>query len=176
MPVSSSKALARSPAPRWVVATETPTSVRALAAAAPRPCTPPVTRADWFWSLIGIVLSVVVHCYLDGSVRALQQQGGALTAADAQRYQTAPDTVARHGVQQPGGQHCPGRPDRVAMRDGAAFDIDDVLGQVQPIGYRNGDGRKCLVDLGAFHIACRPPGAVKRLMNCRQRSKAEHPR
>src|SRR6056297_3091591 len=154
MPVSSAKVLARSPAPRWAAATVTPASARAFAAAAPSPCTPPVTRADRFWSVIGSVLSIMVDCNFAGSIRTLQQKGDALAATDAKRYQSAPDVIARHGVQQPGGQHRPGRPDRVAMRDGTPFDIDDVLGQLQRVGQGNGDGGKRFVDLGALHIAC----------------------
>jgi hypothetical protein len=59
--------------------------------------------------------------------QGFQGKGDALAATDAQCHHAATQAVTAHRVQQPGYQHRARRADRVAMGDGAALDIDDVL-------------------------------------------------
>ena len=61
-------------------------------------------------------------------VQHFDRQRDALAAADAQRDQAAREAVAAHRVDEFGGEHRAGRADRVAMGDGATFDVDDVFG------------------------------------------------
>lgn len=62
-------------------------------------------------------------------MRRLQRQCDALAAADAQCDDTALDPVALHRVKEPGRQHGTRRTDRMTVRDGAAFDVHDILGK-----------------------------------------------
>jgi hypothetical protein len=63
----------------------------------------------------------------DSSVRDFDGKRDTLTAADAKRDKAAREAVSTHRVDEFRGEHCTGRADRMAMGDGAAFDIDDVL-------------------------------------------------
>lgn len=62
-------------------------------------------------------------------------------------------------MQQSRRQHRAGRADRVAMRDRAAFDIDDVRVQTEVLRDCNCYRRKRLVDLDALDIRDFPAGA-----------------
>ena len=86
-------------------------------------------------------------------MQRLDRQRDALAAADAKRDQAASQTVAAHRVDQLGCQHCAGGTDRMAMGDGAAFDVDDVLGEPELARGNGGDGGEGLVDLGTLDRA-----------------------
>jgi hypothetical protein len=58
-----------------------------------------------------------------------------LAAANAQVDDAALETVAAHRVDKAGGQHCARRADRMAMRNGATLDIDDILRQTELARY-----------------------------------------
>jgi hypothetical protein len=72
-------------------------------------------------------------------------------------------------------EHGPGRADRVAVRDGAALDVDDVRRQAKLAHHRDDDGREGLVDLNPLHRAETPTPTVQRLFDGRDRAEAEHP-
>src|SRR5271169_4226284 len=63
------------------------------------------------------------------SVQGFDCERDALAAADAQSDQAALQTIPTHRVDELRGQHCAGRADRVTVRDGAAIDIHDLVGQ-----------------------------------------------
>src|SRR5580693_8213245 len=77
-------------------------------------------------------------------------------------------------MNEPGGEHSPGRPDRVAMGDGAAFNVDDVLWQSELTRNDNGDGCEGLIDLDPLHRTETPACTVQRLADCRDGAEAEH--
>ena len=88
-------------------------------------------------------------------------QRDTLTAADAKRDKAAREAVAAHRVDEFGGQHRAGRADRMAVGDGAAFDVDDVLGKSELAGNHDGDGGERLIDLDALDGADVPAGALQ---------------
>src|SRR5262249_4112281 len=94
------------------------------------------------------------------SVQRFDRQCDALTAADAKRDEAACQTVAAHRVDQLGRQHCAGGADRMAMGDGAAFDVDDVLGEPEFASDNDGDGCEGFIDLGALDGANVPAGTL----------------
>ena len=55
-------------------------------------------------------------------------------------------------------------PDRMTVRDGTAFHIDNVLGQPELSRNRNGDGGERLVDFDPLDVADLPTCALQRLM------------
>ena len=57
--------------------------------------------------------------------------------------------------------------DRVAVGDGAAFDVDDLLRQAKFARDDNDDRRKGLVDFDTLHRADIPAGATKGLPHSR---------
>src|SRR5262249_25500737 len=65
------------------------------------------------------------------SVQCPDRYRDALAAADAQRHDAALETISFHRVNQLGGQHRAGGADRMTVGDGAAFHIDDVVGQAE---------------------------------------------
>ena len=73
-----------------------------------------------------------------------------------------------------GGEHGAGRPDRVAMGNGAAFDVDDVLRQSEFACNDNGDGCEGLVDLDPIHRVETSACTIQRLLDGRDRAEAEH--
>src|SRR5690606_35421340 len=76
----------------------------------------------------------------------LQGQRDTLAAADAERDDAALESVALHRMQQPRGKYRAAGADRMAVGDGAAFDVDDVLGEADFAKAGEGDRRECLVD------------------------------
>jgi hypothetical protein len=98
----------------------------------------------------------------------------ALTTADAQRDDAAFETVTSHGVNEPRREHGSRRADWMTMRDGAALDIDDVLGQAEFLRHGEWHGCEGLVDLDALHISELPPSALQCLAHGRDRAEAEH--
>jgi hypothetical protein len=56
-------------------------------------------------------------------VHRFQSERHALSAADAERDETAADAVALHRVKEPGGQDCSSCADRVPMGDRSALDV-----------------------------------------------------
>ena len=58
-----------------------------------------------------------------------------MAAANAQVDDAALESVAAHRVDKAGGQHCARRADRMAMRNGATLDIDDILRQTELARY-----------------------------------------
>src|SRR5262249_55180295 len=89
-------------------------------------------------------------------------EGDALAAADAQRDDAALETVASHRVDETGRQHGAGPSDRMAMRNRASLDIDDILRQTELAHYSNGDRRKGLgQQRAAAHTTCRRPRSTR---------------
>ena len=52
-----------------------------------------------------------------------------MATADPQRDDAALETIPLHGVDEARREHSARRTDRVSVRDGSPFDIDEVLGQ-----------------------------------------------
>ena len=94
-------------------------------------------------------------------MQRLDRQRDALAAADAQRNQAALKTVAAHGMDELRGQHGSGRADRVAVGDGAAVDIDDLVRQSELTRDDDGDRGEGFVDLRAVDGADLPSGALQ---------------
>src|SRR6202034_566624 len=115
-----------------------------------------------------------LQCRTSSSVQNFDGKRDTLTAADAKRDKAAREAVSAHRVDEFRGEHCTGRADRVAMGDGTALDIDDVLRQSELAGNHDGDGGKGLIDLGALDGADVPTSALYRLLHRRDRSEAEH--
>src|SRR6266550_6970291 len=93
---------------------------------------------------------------IEMSARLRQRLDGerdALAAADAQRDDAALEAVAPHRVNEARGEHRAGGADGMAVRDRAALDVDDVLGQPELAGDRDDDRREGLVDLDALDLA-----------------------
>lgn len=65
---------------------------------------------------------------LNGCSDALQGECDALPATDAQRDHPTANVITRHRVQQPCGKNRTGRTDGMAVSDGTAVYIDDLLG------------------------------------------------
>src|SRR5262249_57182150 len=86
------------------------------------------------------------------------------------------DPITAHRMQKTRGKHGASRANGMTMRDGAAFDIGDVLGQPELLGDGKRYGRERLVDLEALYIAELPTGACERQLHCRNRTEAEHAR
>jgi hypothetical protein len=61
-------------------------------------------------------------------VKRFDRKRDALSTTDAKGDQAARQTVAAHRVDQLCRQHCAGGTDWMAVRNGAAFDVDDLLG------------------------------------------------
>src|SRR6516225_9144135 len=79
-------------------------------------------------------------------------------------------TVAAHRVDQLGGQHRAGGADGMAMGHGAAFDVDDILGQSELARDNDGDGGEGFIDLGALDGTNIPAGALQGLLDRRHGS------
>src|SRR4051794_39334392 len=103
----------------------------------------------------------------------LECQRDALAAADAQRDHAALETIAMHRMDEPRREHSAGRADRMAVRHGAAFDIDDVLRQAKLLRHRQRHRREGFVDLDAFDVGKLPAGAFQRLAHGRHRAEPE---
>ncbi len=71
------------------------------------------------------------------------------------------------------GQHRAGGADRMAVRDRAALDIDDILAQAELARDHDRDGGERLVDLDALQVGDRPAGTRQRLAHRWDRPKAE---
>ena len=76
-----------------------------------------------------------------------------LTSPDAQCHDAALDAVALHRMKEASGQHGARRTDRMTVRDGAAFNVHDILGQTQLSCHRNGDRGEGFVDFDTFDVA-----------------------
>src|SRR6478609_7174140 len=100
----------------------------------------------------------------------LDGERDALAAADAQRDDAALEAVAPHRVNEARREHRAGGADGMAVRDRAALDVDDVLGQPELAGDSDDDRREGLVDLDALDLAERPAGARERLAHRRDRT------
>src|ERR1700727_3329350 len=98
------------------------------------------------------------------SMQRFNCERDALAAADAERDQAALQTVAAHRVDELGDEHRAGRADRVAVRNSAAIDVDDLVGQSELARDDNGDRRERLIDLRALDRVDRPAGALQRLL------------
>lgn len=68
-----------------------------------------------------------------GSLHRFERERDTLSATDAERNDSLADPVALHRMQETGREHRARCADRVTMRDGAAFDIDDVFGKTAPV-------------------------------------------
>ena len=86
------------------------------------------------------------------SMQRFDRQRDTLTATDAKRDQAAGQTVPAHRMDQLRRQHCTGGADRMAMGDGAAFDVDDVLGQPELASDNDCDGREGFIDFDALDV------------------------
>jgi hypothetical protein len=62
------------------------------------------------------------------------------------------------------------------MGDGAAFDVDDIVGQSELTRDYDGDRRERLIDLCALNGANLPPGALQRSFDGWDWSKSQHAR
>jgi hypothetical protein len=91
-------------------------------------------------------------------------------------HQTTRQPVAAHRVDQLGGERRARRPDGMAVRDSAAFHIDNVLRQAKLTCHDDGDGCEGFVDLRTLDGANVPAGALQRLLDRRHRSQSEHAR
>src|SRR5438067_10447493 len=106
----------------------TPRSASRFEIAAPMPRIPPVTSATCpVMSAMGSVLSTV--SVVPGS--DAQDEGLALAAAAAQAGRADPAAPTAELERQVQGEAGAGGPDRVAHRDRAAVDVDDVGADVE---------------------------------------------
>src|SRR5229473_2083109 len=124
----------------------------------------PLEGCVWCWA-----------CGIEGLWDRLEGECDPLAAADAQGDEAAPQAVTPHRMDEAGGEHGPGRADRMAMRDGAALDIDDVLGETELARHHDRDRRERLVDLDPLDFGGAPAGALERLLDGRNGSEPEHP-
>jgi hypothetical protein len=83
-------------------------------------------------------------------VQRFDRERDALAAADAQSDKAALQAVAAHRVDELRSQQGAGRPNRVAMSDRAAVDIDDLVRQAELARDDDGDRRKRLIDFRAL--------------------------
>ena len=86
------------------------------------------------------------------SLNRFKRECYSLSATNAQRDNSALDAVALHRMQKARCEHCPGRTNRMTMRNGTALDVDNILRQTKVLGDRNGDGRKRFVNFDALDI------------------------
>ena len=93
----------------------------------------------------------------------LKSQRDTLASTDAERDDPPGKLVARHRVNEAGYQDRACRPDRMAVRDRAALDVDDVLRQAELAGDRDRHRREGLVDLDALDVAERPARPIEGL-------------
>ena len=110
------------------------------------------------------------------SLNRFERERYSLSATDAQRDNSALDAVALHRMQKARCEHCPGRTNRMTMRNGTALDVDNILRQTKVLGDRDGNGRECLIDFDALNICGFPASTFERLLDCRDRTQSEHPR
>src|SRR5258708_2924643 len=99
------------------------------------------------------------------SLHSLDRQCDALAAPDAQSDEASGQAVAAHGVDQAGDEDSAGGADRMAVRDGPALDVDDLLLQAQFTRHHNGNGGEGFVDLDALDRADVPAGALQSLLH-----------
>src|SRR5215470_17335852 len=96
------------------------------------------------------------------SMQRFDREGDALPSADAKGDKAARETVAPHRVDELGRQHRAGGADRVAVSDGPALDVDDVLGQAKFPGDDDRDGCEGFIDLGTLDRANVPACTLQR--------------
>ena len=111
-------------------------------------------------------------------VQRLDRQCDTLPGADAQRDQAALKAIAAHRVDEFCGQHSAGSADWMAVGDGAALDVDDVVSKSELAGNHDCDRSERLVDLDTldradgptppFAMPASPPAPV-RARTCRAR-------
>ena len=90
-----------------------------------------------------------------------EQDGVALAAAAAQRGGAEAAAAALELVQQGEGDPGAGHADRVAEGDGAAVDVDDVVGDAEVLHRGQADGGEGLVELEQVDVADRLAGALE---------------
>src|SRR6266852_4729725 len=95
-----------------------------------------------------------------------ERKRDALPAADAEGDHAALQAVAAHRVDEAGREHGARGADRVAMRDGAALDIDDVGREAELA--RHGDDGGGAVDARRIAGGDGPVGAEGRLERCQR--------
>ena len=110
------------------------------------------------------------------SLNCFERERYSLSATDAQRDNSALDAVALHRMQKTRCEHCPGRTNRMTMRNGTALDIDNILRQTKVLGDGNGNGCECLIDFDTLDICSFPARAFECLLDCRDRAQSKHPR
>src|SRR5699024_9350656 len=81
-----------------------------------------------------------------------EQQGVALAAATAQGSGACTAAAPTQLVDQVQSEACTGGPDRVPESDGAAIDVDDLVGDAQVLGGLQTDRGEGLVDLDQVQI------------------------
>src|ERR1700757_5087803 len=84
-------------------------------------------------------------------------------AADAQRHHCAPGVAALQFVDHSAQDHRAGGTQRVTHRDGAAVDVELLVGDVQVLLELQHHGRKRLVELEEVDVVDGQPGAVEHL-------------
>jgi hypothetical protein len=107
------------------------------------------------------------------SLNRFKCEGNSLSAADAQSDYAAFQAVALHGMQKSRGQHRPGRANRMAVCNCAAFHIDNVLRKTEVLGHGNGDGRKRLINFDALDVGSFPASA-RLTLRCRRCGRSRH--
>src|SRR5262245_59445058 len=105
----------------------------------------------------------------------LEREGDALPAADAKRHAAPLQAVALHGMQQPRSEHRAGRADGVAMRDRSAFDVDQILRELELAQASEWNRGERLVDLDSLNVGYLPARALQGKPHRGYRPDAEHP-
>ena len=90
-------------------------------------------------------------------MQVFDRQSDTLAATDAERDDATLETIAFHWVDQLCGQHCAGGANRMAVGDGAAFHIDDVVRQSELARDHNRDRGESFIDLDPLDRAMSQP-------------------
>ena len=80
-----------------------------------------------------IALVQLIHDPVPALCIGFEREPNIFPAADAQGDDAPFETITAHRMDKAGGEHGLCCTDRVATGDGAAFDIDDVLGQPEKV-------------------------------------------
>src|SRR5215472_8789986 len=103
-------------------------------------------------------------------MQRLDSQSDALAAADAQRDETALETIAPHRVNEFCREHRTGRANRVTVGDRTAVHVNNVVRQSEFARNDNGDGGEGFIDLNPLDRANVPASALERLFDRGNRS------
>src|SRR5260370_7392665 len=90
-------------------------------------------------------------------------RGKPWATADAHRDNTSFEPVSTHRMEQTGRQHSTCRPDGMAVRDRATFDVHNLMRQSELADHGEGDDGEGFIDFDALDAAPRPACTTKRL-------------